>query len=336
MNDAQLTFIKKKREDILNNKLPSSFKNNRLVPFVGAGFSQNIPSYPSFCDFINKNLASRLCSDLHIETKNKLDLWNTFDGNPNEAIEYFIWRMGLGNNGNSRSIEKIYKDGKQAFYVELKNEFKKTENMQVAGCEEFWEQHFLLIKKFSMIYTTNWDIAIETACDYVLKKKIQKIKWEKKFSVRGSLQSKSDQSASPQKTIAIIKYHGDLENCDSIIASETDYYERLNRNDPLDVEFKNVLANNDILFIGYGLGDINVKYHMNQIHLLNEAFNRNHKKYWLLVDNPEEIVIEKERQKFLAEWRNLEICYLFDGESNSDQKREKIAEILGNFAQPGG
>ena len=336
MNDAQLTFIKKKREDILNNKLPSSFKNNRLVPFVGAGFSQNIPSYPSFCDFINKNLASRLCSDLHIETKNKLDLWNTFAGNPNEAIEYFIWRMGLGNNGNSRSIEKIYKDGKQAFYVELKNEFKKTENMQVAGCEKFWEQHFLLIKKFSMIYTTNWDITIERACDYALKKKFQEIKWEKKFLVKGSLQSKSDQSASPQKTITIIKYHGDLEDCDSIIASETDYYERLKGNDPLDAEFKNVLANNDILFIGYGLGDINVKYHMNQIHLLNEAFNRNHKKYWLLVDNPEEIIIEKERQKFLAEWRNLEICYLFDGKSNSDQKREKIAEILGNFAQSGG
>ena len=187
-----------------------------------------------------------------------------------------------------------------------------------------------------MIYTTNWDITIERACDYALKKKFQEIKWEKKFSVKGSLQSKSDQSASPQKTITIIKYHGDLEDCDSIIASETDYYERLKGNDPLDAEFKNVLANNDILFIGYGLGDINVKYHMNQIHLLNEAFNRNHKKYWLLVDNPEEIVIEKERQKFLAEWRNLEICYLFDGESNSDQKREKIAEILGNFAQPGG
>lgn len=335
MNDAQLTFIKKKREDILNNKLPSSFKDDRLVPFVGAGFSQNIPSYPSFPNFINDNLVLRLCAKLFIKEINKPDLLKLCKDNHNEAIEYFIWKMGVAMNSASSKMKKIYEDGKQAFYNEAKAEFDKAEKSQVAGKEHFWEQHFLVVENFNMIYTTNWDVALETACDYLTKKRAKKIKCETKYSSNGDIDSRIiGESNSPEKTIKIIKYHGDIKVPDSIIASETDYYQRLGRNDPLDVEFKNVLASKDILFIGYSLGDINVKYHMNQIQFLNDAFNREYKRYWLLVDNPDddEKMIDEERRKFLSEWRNLEICYLFNGESNEEEKRNKITEVLKIFS----
>jgi len=333
MNNAQLTLIEKQREDILSIKLPKSYKSKSLVPFVGAGFSQNIPSYPSFSNFINDNLALRLCAKLFIDEIDKPDLLKLCKGNHNEAIEYFIWKMGVAKGSYSSNMKEIYYGGKKAFYNEAKVEFDKAEKVQVAGKERFWEQHFLIVENFNTIYTTNWDVALETACDYLTKKRAKKIKCETKYSSNGDIDSRIiGESNSPEKTITIIKYHGDIKVPDSIIASETDYYQRFGGNHKLDIEFKNVLANKDILFIGYSLGDINVKYHMNQIQFLNDAFNREYKRYWLLVDNPDEKMIDEERRKFLSEWRNLEICYLFNGESNEEEKRNKITEVLKIFS----
>lgn len=107
--------------------------------------------------------------------------------------------------------------------------------------------HELLIElNFPLIYTTNFDQFIERA-----------------FEVRGKCFNKVVSVADLSKVEAslptIIKFHGDMDDEQSLMLCETDYFRRLTFESPLDIKLRADTLGSSVLFIGYSLSDVNVR-----------------------------------------------------------------------------
>jgi hypothetical protein len=64
----------------------------------------------------------------------------------------------------------------------------------------------------------------------------------------------------------VIKFHGDLSDDDSLVLTESSYFERLSFESPLDIKFRADVMGKAVLFIGYGLGDINIRLLLYRLH----------------------------------------------------------------------
>jgi len=106
----------------------------------------------------------------------------------------------------------------------------------------------LIVKlDFPIIYTTNYDPFLETAFDHH-GKAYRKIRHVSDFVYRD------------RNTTEIVKYHGDLEDEKSIVLTETSYFERLDFETALDIKIRADVLGRTVLFIGYSLRDINIRY----------------------------------------------------------------------------
>src|SRR5215217_8081728 len=99
---------------------------------------------------------------------------------------------------------------------------------------------------FPVIYTTNYDRNLEAAFD------IHGCPYDRIANAR-------DIAAAEGTATQIIKFHGDFEDDASLVLAETDYFNRLSFEAPLDVKFKADALGRTILFIGYSMSDINIR-----------------------------------------------------------------------------
>lgn len=99
---------------------------------------------------------------------------------------------------------------------------------------------------FPKIYTTNFDFWIEKAYEHY-QRPYQKITNAKGLAraVQGSTQ--------------IIKLHGDFDDDSSLVLTESNYFDRLSFDSPLDVQLRADMLANSFLYIGYSLRDINMR-----------------------------------------------------------------------------
>lgn len=107
--------------------------------------------------------------------------------------------------------------------------------------------HDLIVElDFPIIYTTNYDNNLETA--YRLH--------DRPFvKVANTADIVNADSNLPQ----IVKFHGDFDDDESLVLAETDYFERLTSDGPLDIKFKADALGRTLLFIGYSVSDLNIR-----------------------------------------------------------------------------
>jgi hypothetical protein len=105
---------------------------------------------------------------------------------------------------------------------------------------------------FPIIYTTNFDRNLETAFDLQGKEYVKIINAKDIARIREGV---------PQ----IVKYHGDFDDDDSIVIAETDYLDRLSFESPLDIKFRSDALGKTILFIGYSMTDLNIRFLMHRL-----------------------------------------------------------------------
>lgn len=310
-----MKFDQRKNDSIKDEILSS----NDLIPFIGAGFSININGYPTFRDFINKNIANRLCVYQKCELDHKLDLFEIFNDNPNEAIEYFIYTAGSIDN---KEKQDIFKSGKEAFHKEVEKEFDKVARLLIHGNEDEWSQHLDLVNRFDQtIYTTNWDHAIEKAFEYN-NRSYEKIYYDSKKIIRKPYQGNNETKTK------IIKLHGDFTSCGSLVACDTDYYTRISKkNNVLDLQFMKDLKEKNILYIGYSLSDINIKYFINNTSGWKDSVPHNKNQHFLIsVEDPEKI--HEEKVRFFEEWVGIKIYFLCSDNMDEVEKTNAIREFI--------
>jgi hypothetical protein len=99
---------------------------------------------------------------------------------------------------------------------------------------------------FPIIYTTNYDPNIEAA-----------------FAAHGreyvKIADERDIAAIRDGVTQIVKFHGDFDDEGSLVITESDYFERLAFEAPLDVKFRADALAKTILFIGYSMTDLDIR-----------------------------------------------------------------------------
>jgi hypothetical protein len=58
----------------------------------------------------------------------------------------------------------------------------------------------------------------------------------------------------------IVKFHGDFDDPESLVLTESNYFDRLEFESPLDIMLRADALHRPILFIGYSLADVNMRY----------------------------------------------------------------------------
>jgi hypothetical protein len=107
------------------------------------------------------------------------------------------------------------------------------------------------------IYTTNFDGLLEQA-HRVFRRPYHVIR-----SVKDLVGHKSDRAQ-------IVKLHGDLNYPSTLVFTESSYFERLAFESPLDIKLRSDALGKSILFLGYSLTDINIRYLLYRLHKLWE------------------------------------------------------------------
>jgi hypothetical protein len=107
--------------------------------------------------------------------------------------------------------------------------------------------HELIVSMdFPVIYTTNYDRNLETAFE------IHRRPYVKVANARDIAKAVGD-------VTQIVKFHGDFEDDQSLVIAETDYFNRLAFDSPLDIKFRADALGKTVLFIGYSMSDMNIR-----------------------------------------------------------------------------
>ncbi|MEZ2299308.1 SIR2 family protein [Variovorax sp. RCC_210] len=108
--------------------------------------------------------------------------------------------------------------------------------------------HELIAKgRFPLIYTTNYDRWLESAFEHY------EVAYTKIVSVADLAKLRPDATQ-------IIKFHGDLEEDASIVLDESSYFRRFDFESPLDIKLRADVLERTVMFIGYSLADVNIRY----------------------------------------------------------------------------
>lgn len=153
---------------------------------------------------------------------------------------------------------------------------------------------------FPFIYTTNYDRNIERT--FELR--------EKNFSKIVSVLDVAN--ASPDRT-HIVKFHGDFDEENSLVLTESDYFDRLDFESPLDIKFRSDILGRSVLFVGYSLNDLNLRlllYRMNKLWAASQFAEKRPASYIFLL-NPDPV------QQRVLESRGVR-AIVYDGNSPDD------------------
>lgn len=137
---------------------------------------------------------------------------------------------------------------------------RKWHNTDKVNIRESRIHQMIVELDFPIIYTTNYDRWIEFAYK----------SYEKPYH---KIADVSDLKTIREGVPQIIKFHGDFDNDSSIVLTETSYFERLDFETPLDIKLRADVLGRSILFIGYSLTDINIRFLLYKLNKLWEHAN---------------------------------------------------------------
>jgi SIR2-like domain len=162
---------------------------------------------------------------------------------------------------------------------------------------------------FKTIYTTNYDRNIEASFD-VCGQDFAKI------ANAGDLAR-----ADPSQT-HIIKFHGDFEDIDSLVITETDFFDRLRFESALDIKLRADALDKTVLFIGYSMSDIHIR-------LLLHHLWRTWQRSGYIGDRPKSYIFMTHRDRLQA--RVLEqwgVIALTSRDPNAEQATTHFLQVL--------
>lgn len=114
---------------------------------------------------------------------------------------------------------------------------------------------------FHLIYTTNYDRWLERAFEFHNKDYVK-------------ITSIYDLTKPTSGKTQIIKFHGDFDDDTSIVLTESSYFNRLTFEGPLDMKLRSDILGRSILFIGYSLNDIDMRYLLYRLNKLWEGYSK--------------------------------------------------------------
>jgi hypothetical protein len=123
--------------------------------------------------------------------------------------------------------------------------------------------HSLLVEmNLPIIYTTNYDRIIEKA-----------------FEVKGvpchTVANIDDIATAPAGVTQVVKFHGTFSDDASLVLTESSYFDRLEFESAIDIKLRADILGKSLVFVGYALSDINIRYLLYKLHKLRAQTRQN-------------------------------------------------------------
>lgn len=101
----------------------------------------------------------------------------------------------------------------------------------------------------------------------------------------------ADLSSKPreQHDVRLIKMHGTIERPESMVITENDYHELLLKNRAICTEVMSLALKNTILFVGYGLGDLDFRI---VYHLVRSSLRKHTRQSYAVLQNPHKWAVD--------------------------------------------
>lgn len=269
-------------------ELKRLYRQGRLIPFIGAGVSQSVEWEK---DGLPKRglpwqeLVNGALKMLGFEDPDLLRV----RGTDLQILEYFR----IKKNGLAPLTNWLYAE------MEAPDEALKASKIHRRLAE---------LTECEIYYTTNFDDFLERSfnlygrsCNVV--------------AIEAHMGTKKD-------VCEIVKFHGDFNQPERMVLSESDYEQRLSFTSPMDLRLRSDMLGRAMLFIGYSFRDPNVAYLFSlvnkQLHELPSSMT-GHRAY-ILVSDPSDF----EYQLFKA--RNIQVISV-DGRCVTKEIEGFLAEL---------
>ncbi len=194
--------------------LQNLIAQQKLIPFIGAGFSVNagLPSTRTITVRLGEHFGLGVLSE-------------------QAELLHLSQYLKISHNGSISQVLELLRS--------LLND----------DCAQLSQPHLLLARLATpIIYTTNFDRLLERTFKHL------SIPCQVVVSTADIIQ------ATGCGSVQIVKFHGSLEDEDSLVLTESDYYERLEFVTPIDIKLRADSLGKSILFIGYSFTDFNMRY----------------------------------------------------------------------------
>lgn len=223
--------------------LHQAYRLQRLIPFIGAGFSQplGLPQWDELMGWMGEALDfDRELFRLHGPAP---QLAHYFDLAHGDRLPWFVAKM------------------RAAFHdpdVDVKRR-ASGQHRALARCD------------FRAIYTTNFERHIERALEDAGKRA---------FTVARDVDFTEHV---PADACAVYKFHGDLEFSETIVLTEAQYFERFALDAAPDLRLRTDLLANVFLFVGYSFSDVNIRYIWHRMDMMRRraGIAVGHRCYWV-------------------------------------------------------
>jgi hypothetical protein len=201
------------------DELVALVAERRLIPFVGAGFSDalGLPTWEAMLRSLTERIDGAIEFDELMELTGRDYL---------QIAEYLFLKcdrhIGPIRHELERSLVSHGLVSRSSPHVELAN------------------------LRAPQIYTTNYDDLIEGTYR------------ELGVPVSVVVLPKDVALAKLDRT-QVVKYHGDLQHESTLVLTESAYYRRLDFESPMDLKFRSDLLGRSVLFMGYSFRDVNIR-----------------------------------------------------------------------------
>ncbi|HWT30642.1 MAG TPA: SIR2 family protein [Propylenella sp.] len=168
-----------------------------------------------------------------------------------ELIDHMIRELGLdsdnslGRDFSYQTLAEYYRIS-QGSIGPLRSWMDRKWSVSEERVRESKVHDLIVELDFPLIYTTNYDNNLEVAF------KLHGRDYTKVANAR-------DLAKLPEGVTQIVKFHGDFDDDQSLVIAETDYFDRLAFNSPLDIKFRADALGRTLLFIGYSMSDLNIR-----------------------------------------------------------------------------
>lgn len=212
----------KEEEEKNLRELAKLIKQKKVLLFIGAGIS----------------------ASLNDENNVKFPAWKELIDELSKMVDYDRELFSMYGD-NMMLAEYVSLSDKEVVYNIIKEKLTITDEVR-KELEQSEIYDIICGFQCPIIYTTNYDKLIEEA-----------------FEMKGLSYSKisniNDMKEVKKDSTRIMKFHGDIEDKDSIVLSESQYFERMNFQSFMDIQFQADILQYHILFLGYSMSDINIK-----------------------------------------------------------------------------
>lgn len=158
------------------------------------------------------------------------------------------------SQGGFLELAEYYKI-KQGSLGPLRSWMDRAWHTDPAKVEKSRIHQAILGLKFPLIYTTNYDRWLEIAFERCKRESIK-------------IANVGDFTKIRDGITQIVKLHGDFDDDTSLVLTEASYFERLAFESPLDIKLRSDTIGKSIVFVGYSLSDINIRYLLYKLHRL--------------------------------------------------------------------